>query len=32
MVEAAEGTIQLYTARRILAEIQHRVNGFNTYG
>lgn len=33
MVEAAAvGTCQLYTARRILAEIQHRINGFNTYG
>ena len=32
MVEAAVGICQLYTARRILAEIQHRINGFNTYG
>jgi hypothetical protein len=22
----------LFSARRILAEIQHRINGFNTYG
>lgn len=32
MVEAAVETCQLYTARRLLAEIQHRINGFNTYG
>ena len=32
MVNAAVGIFQLYTARRILAELQHRINGFNTYG
>jgi hypothetical protein len=32
MVATAVGVRQLYTARRILAEIQHRINGFNTYG
>lgn len=32
MVATAVAVCQLYTARRILAEIQHRINGFNTYG
>jgi hypothetical protein len=32
MVATVVGVRQLYTARRILAEIQHRINGFNTYG
>jgi len=32
MVATVVGVCQLYTARRILAEIQHRINGFNTYG
>jgi hypothetical protein len=32
MVATAVHVRQLYTARRILAEIQHRINGFNTYG
>jgi hypothetical protein len=32
MVATAVGDCQLNTARRILAEIQLRINGFNTYG
>lgn len=32
MVETASYACQLNTSRRILAEIQHRINGFNTYG
>lgn len=32
MVATAVQVCQLYTARRILAEIQARINGFNTYG
>lgn len=34
MVETAEGepASQLNTARRILTEVQFRINGFNTYG
>jgi hypothetical protein len=32
MVVTVVGGCQLFTARRILAEIQHRINGFNTYG
>ncbi|OAL48821.1 hypothetical protein IQ07DRAFT_645574 [Pyrenochaeta sp. DS3sAY3a] len=32
MVEKAAGVCQLNTARRILAECQLRINGFNTYG
>jgi hypothetical protein len=32
MVVTVAGVCQLNTARRILAEIQARINGFNTYG
>ncbi|EAT87817.1 hypothetical protein SNOG_05426 [Parastagonospora nodorum SN15] len=32
MVAIAVGDCQLNTSRRILAEIQLRINGFNTYG
>jgi hypothetical protein len=32
MVVTSVGDCQFNTARRILAEIQHRINGFNTYG
>jgi hypothetical protein len=32
MEATAVGDCQLNTARRILAEIQLRINGFNTYG
>jgi hypothetical protein len=32
MLETAVDACQLNTARRILAEIQLRINGFNTYG
>jgi hypothetical protein len=32
MVATVVGDSQLNTARRILAEIQLRINGFNTYG
>jgi hypothetical protein len=35
MVETAAAVCPfrpLFSARRILAEIQHRINGFNTYG
>jgi predicted component of type VI protein secretion system len=32
MVATAVGGCQLNTSRRILAEIQLRINGFNTYG
>jgi hypothetical protein len=32
MVVTVVGVRQLNTARRILAEIEHRINGFNTYG
>lgn len=32
MVETAVDACQLNTSRRIFAEIQLRINGFNTYG
>jgi hypothetical protein len=32
MVLKAAEVCHLNTARRILAEIQYRINGFNTYG
>jgi hypothetical protein len=32
MVATALDSCQLHIARRIFAEIQHRINGFNTYG
>ena len=32
MVETAIEVCQLNTVRRILAEVQLRINGFNTYG
>jgi hypothetical protein len=32
MVETALTTCQINTSRRIFAEIQLRINGFNTYG
>jgi hypothetical protein len=32
MVETVQESCQLNPSRRILAEIQLRINGFNTYG